>query len=108
MASPVSPRKTRTSNEIDPYSAAHIYYGAEATLKSKNLFRARTYSSVSRDITVVAMPSNTDMTNLQNQSSVSALNGLFEPRKPKRRGSHGKPTLHMRHSAYQLLMQLIR
>lgn len=73
MSSPASPRKARTSNEIDPYSAAHIYYGAEATHKSKNHFRARTYSS--------------------NQGSVSALNGLFEPRKPRRRGSHDETTL---------------
>lgn len=42
-----SPRKVRTSNEIDPYAAAHVYYGPDSHHISKNHFRTRTYSTVS-------------------------------------------------------------
>jgi hypothetical protein len=44
MGSPL--RKQRTSSEIDPFSAAHIYY-AEPHYQPKNHYRTRTYSSVS-------------------------------------------------------------
>lgn len=40
-----SPRKNRSSGEVDPYSAAHIYYGNEVYHTSTNLSRTRTYST---------------------------------------------------------------
>ena len=44
-----SPLRARSSNEIDPYSAAHVYYGQNAIHKS-NHFRTRTFSTVSSKI----------------------------------------------------------
>ena len=44
MTSPL--RKQRTSSDVDPFSAAHIYY-AEPHYQPKNHTRTRTYSSVS-------------------------------------------------------------
>lgn len=40
-----SPLRVRTSNEIDPYSASHIYYGPDAHNGKSNHFRTRTYST---------------------------------------------------------------
>ena len=40
-----SPRKHRASGEVDPYSAAHIYYGNEVYHTSRDRSRTRTYST---------------------------------------------------------------
>lgn len=52
MSSPVKARAansaaTAVENEIDVYSASHIYYGPDAHHKQHNHFRTRTYSTVS-------------------------------------------------------------
>jgi hypothetical protein len=103
-----SAKKARTSSDVDPYSAAHIYYGTEANRKSKNHIRARSYSSVSRAL-LFDYPAPTDRSNPQNPSSASVLSGLFEVRKPRRRGSHGKLTSQLyslRHYAANTLAQM--
>lgn len=50
MSSPVKARAANAAadtNEIDVYSASHVYYGPNAHHKQHNHFRTRTYSTVS-------------------------------------------------------------
>ncbi|KAH8685804.1 neutral trehalase [Tricladium varicosporioides] len=82
-----SPLRQRSSNEIDPYSTPDIYYGSEAALKSNKHFRTRTYSTAGTS--GLEQLSFTDVS--QNQRSTPG--GTFEPRQPKRRGSHDETSL---------------
>ncbi|ESZ96507.1 neutral trehalase [Sclerotinia borealis F-4128] len=67
MTSPLRKQRTSSSSsDVDPFAAAHVYYGNDANQKSFRQFRTRTYSS--------------------NQSTLSKP--IFDLKKPKRRGSH--------------------
>ncbi|KAG4419197.1 hypothetical protein IFR04_007698 [Cadophora malorum] len=77
MSSPVKARAANAAaiaveNEIDVYSASHIYYGPDAHHKQHNHFRTRTYST--------------------NQSPTKAIDRA-SLKLPIRRGSHDETTL---------------
>jgi hypothetical protein len=78
-----SPLRTRLSNELDPYSAAHVYYDQNS--HKPNHFRTRTFSTVSS--TACNPFSFTDRSLLQNQAPTFDRTGL---KAPIRRSSHGK------------------
>ncbi|RDL37590.1 Trehalase [Venustampulla echinocandica] len=63
-----SPLTKQRSNEIDPFSTPDIYYGNEPSYKSGSKYHTRTYS--------IGNP------------RLSAIDATFEPKCPKRRGSH--------------------
>ncbi|KAH7350771.1 neutral trehalase [Rhexocercosporidium sp. MPI-PUGE-AT-0058] len=75
MSSPVKARAANAAadtNEIDVYSASHVYYGPNAHHKQHNHFRTRTYST--------------------NQSPTKAID-RSQLKMPIRRGSHDETTL---------------
>lgn len=90
MSSPVKARAANTAaiaveNEIDVYSASHIYYGPDAHHKQHNHFRTRTYSTVSLPSCILWQYPD----EAQNQSPTKAIDRA-SLKLPIRRGSHGR------------------
>lgn len=87
MKSPFARHIRRSSGDLDPYSAAHIYYGPDREVKR---FKSRAYSSVWPAVSTLDDVLPTDYFPLQVYEATNVRNLITEEtRPPTRRASLG-------------------